>query len=104
MRLLHFEQLNPLKGITYCRVHISRLEDAGKFPRRRQLGHGRVGWLEHEIDDWLSNLPVGKLPLANGVITTLCKSCGKSVSLKRGPGRPYQYCSACRGQQLEVNP
>jgi prophage regulatory protein len=32
-----------------------RLERAGKFPARRQISAGRVGWLEREIEDWINN-------------------------------------------------
>ena len=40
----------------YSRVHIGRLEKAGKFPRRIKLGEGRNGrvvWLAHEYEVWL---------------------------------------------------
>lgn len=33
---------------------IWRLERAGKFPKRLQLGGNSTGWLEHEVDQWLS--------------------------------------------------
>jgi predicted DNA-binding transcriptional regulator AlpA len=33
----------------------------GTFPRRRQLGPGRVGFLESEVDAYLRALPVGPL-------------------------------------------
>lgn len=40
------------------RTSIYRLESEGKFPGRIQLGTGHsVGWLEHEIDEWLTNRP-----------------------------------------------
>jgi len=38
-------------------AHIDRLEKVGKFPRRCKLGThhtSRVGWVESEIDEWLS--------------------------------------------------
>ena len=31
-----------------------RLEKAGRFPRRIQLGGNSVGWFADEIDQWLS--------------------------------------------------
>jgi len=31
------------------------------FPRRRQLGPGRVGWLASELDSYILALPVGAL-------------------------------------------
>lgn len=36
--------------VTYSFAHIDRLERAGKFPKRIQLGQRRVAWLEEEID------------------------------------------------------
>ena len=57
MRMLIFQQLNAEKGIPYSRVHIQRLEDAGKFPKRVKLGDGprsRCAWSEQEIDAWLA--------------------------------------------------
>ncbi len=37
----------------YSPQHIARLEKAGLFPQRIQLGPNRVGWLEQEVLDWL---------------------------------------------------
>lgn len=34
-----------------------RWERAGSFPRRRQVGPGRVGWRESEVDAWIRALP-----------------------------------------------
>ena len=39
--------------VCYSPQHIARLEKAGKFPRRVQLGPNRVGWVETEIEDWI---------------------------------------------------
>ena len=39
--------------VGYSAMHISRLEKAGKFPKRLKLGPNRVGWLVSEIEDWL---------------------------------------------------
>jgi prophage regulatory protein len=52
-RILTYPELKSLKGIGYCRQHLRRMEDAGEFPCRIQLSPGRVGWYEHEIDEWL---------------------------------------------------
>jgi prophage regulatory protein len=41
--------------LRYSRVHIYRLERAGKFISRVQIGAGRVGYYEHEFDVWLKN-------------------------------------------------
>ena len=40
------------KRVRYSDQHLLRLEKAGKFPRRVQIGPGRVGWPEHEIEAW----------------------------------------------------
>ena len=37
---------------------ITRDEKAGKFPKRIRQGN-HVGWLEHEINEYLLNLPRG---------------------------------------------
>jgi len=57
-RLLSYSQLKPLKGISYSRQHLYRLEKAGEFPRRFQLTPGKNGrkfWWENEIDGWLKS-------------------------------------------------
>ena len=51
MRILSKRQLKEL--VLYSPQHIARLEKAGKFPKRIQLGSNRVGWLESEIHEWL---------------------------------------------------
>jgi predicted DNA-binding transcriptional regulator AlpA len=54
-RLLAYNQLNPLKGISFSRQHLYRLEKAGEFPCRFQLSPGeraRKFWWEREIDEW----------------------------------------------------
>lgn len=35
------------------RSTLYRMEKADRFPKRRQLSPGRIGWLEEEIDQWL---------------------------------------------------
>jgi prophage regulatory protein len=39
--------------VLYSPQHVARLEKAGKFPMRVQLGPNRVGWVESEVLDWL---------------------------------------------------
>lgn len=51
MRLLSKKDVRD--RVLYSPAHIARLEHAGQFPRRVQLGVGRVGWVEEEIDAWL---------------------------------------------------
>jgi prophage regulatory protein len=52
-RLLKFDELKDLKGISYTRVHLLRLEKLGKFPRRVRLSDVTVKWDEDEIDAWV---------------------------------------------------
>jgi prophage regulatory protein len=54
MRILSYDELKPLKGIPYSKVHIWRLEREGRFPRRVPLGPSRHGWPDSEIDEWIS--------------------------------------------------
>ena len=51
MRLLSKRQLKEI--VLYSPQHIARLERAGKFPKRVQIGPNRVGWVEAEVLDWL---------------------------------------------------
>jgi prophage regulatory protein len=44
--------------VKMSRTTIWREECAGRFPRRRQLSRGRVGWLASEIDAFLRSRPV----------------------------------------------
>jgi prophage regulatory protein len=39
--------------VLYSPQHVARLEAAGRFPKRVQLGQSRVGWIEQEVLDWL---------------------------------------------------
>ncbi|WP_323771762.1 helix-turn-helix transcriptional regulator [Antarctobacter sp.] len=50
MRILSKRQVKEL--VLYSPQHIARLEKAGQFPKRVQLGVNRVGWVEAEVLDW----------------------------------------------------
>ena len=50
LRLSEVQQLAP-----YSKMHIDRLEKQGRFPKRIQLGIGRVVWLQSEILAWLES-------------------------------------------------
>jgi len=50
-RFLRFPDLAAF-GITFSRMHIDRLEKAGRFPRRVHLGGNTVAWLESEVGAW----------------------------------------------------
>ena len=53
MRILSKRQVKEL--VLYSPQHIARLEKAGQFPQRVRLGPNRVGWVESEVLDWLSD-------------------------------------------------
>jgi prophage regulatory protein len=40
-------------GINFSRVHVSRLEKEGKFPKHINLAPQSIGWLEDEILAWI---------------------------------------------------
>ena len=51
MRILSKKDLRAL--VLYSPAHIDRLEKAGLFPKRVQLGPCRVGWVESEVLAWI---------------------------------------------------
>ena len=53
MRILSKRQLKEL--VLYSPQHVARLEKAGTFPQRIQLGPNRVGWVEAEVLNWLQD-------------------------------------------------
>jgi len=52
-RLVSKKELRTVCGIPYTPQHIARLEAAGKFPKRVQLGPNRVAWLLSEVSAWV---------------------------------------------------
>jgi prophage regulatory protein len=59
--------------------HVARLEAAGQFPKRVQLGPNRVGWVEDEILDWLKqridqNVRVAAVTPAMNQLQKFCKA------------------------------
>ncbi len=52
IRILSKKDLRAL--VLYSPAHIDRLEKAGLFPKRVQLGPCRVGWVESEVEAWLA--------------------------------------------------
>ena len=51
-RHLDYQALRE-RGIPWSRVHIARLEAAGKFPLHIDIGENSIAWFEDEIDDFL---------------------------------------------------
>lgn len=56
MRILSEKEVSEKVG-SYSRVSRWRWERAGLFPARVKVGLRRVGWFEHEIDEWLASRP-----------------------------------------------
>ena len=55
MKILSYDDLRTEKGVTFSKVHLWRLEKAGQFPKRVPLGAARHGWVNSEIDEWLTS-------------------------------------------------
>ncbi len=63
MRVLRASEVEQRVGLS--RTTIWRLERTGEFPSRRRLGANAVGWLEQEVEDWITSRPevsAGSLP------------------------------------------
>jgi predicted DNA-binding transcriptional regulator AlpA len=99
-RFITFADLKSLKGIAYTRQHIDRLERAGRWPQRVQLGPNRVAWWESEIDERNANLPRGPRPphevrISNGAHICAAPGCTEPVH-RAGRGHPPRYCEQHR--------
>jgi prophage regulatory protein len=65
MRILSKAQVIEKTG--YSATSLWRKEKAGDFPRRKQLGPNRIGWVEEEVNDWIVSRPRGSLPMAESL-------------------------------------
>ena len=54
-RLVDKKGLKTIYGIPYCSQHIARLEKAGDFPKRINLGPCRVAWYCSEVETWIAS-------------------------------------------------
>ena len=52
-KLVTKKELKIVFGVPYSFAHIARLEAAGQFPKRVQLGACRVAWLSDEVQAWI---------------------------------------------------
>jgi prophage regulatory protein len=52
VKFVRYEDLAGL-GIRFSRVHIDRLQKAGRFPRKVKLGANTVVYKADEIEQWL---------------------------------------------------
>ncbi len=53
--------------VPYSDVHIRRMENAGRFPRRIPLGPGRIGWRLSEVMQWIEDRTAER----DGIVTTI---------------------------------
>ena len=61
--LIRYEDLAE-KGIHFSRMHLRRLMKANRFPRHVDISANRIGWYEHEIDEWIRSLADRRQPSA----------------------------------------
>ena len=54
-QVFEYQDLKPLKGITFSRQHIRRLQKALKFPLSVSFGDNTEVFLEEEIDRWTAD-------------------------------------------------
>lgn len=52
-KLVTKKELKSVFGVPYSFAHIARLEAAGQFPKRVQLGACRVAWVAEEVQNWI---------------------------------------------------
>ena len=64
MRLIRGSEV--VKKVGLSRITVWRMEREGQFPERRRLGLGAVGWLEHEIDEWIKSRKVVEVTTSAG--------------------------------------
>ncbi len=53
LAVVYFKELAAQFNLAYSKVHLGRLEAAGKFPKRLHLTPGRATWLRSEICAWI---------------------------------------------------
>lgn len=53
MNILRIDEVTERVGLS--RATIWRREQNGEFPSRRDLGGSAVGWVESEINEWISD-------------------------------------------------
>ena len=63
MRILTRAQVRDRVSISFA--EIARRESRGDFPKRLQISPNRVGWLEDEIDDFITMLVAKRNSLAD---------------------------------------
>jgi prophage regulatory protein len=54
-RFLRYGDLKTAKGVPFSRQHLYKLMAAGLFPQAIYLGKQTKGWVEAEVDKWLTD-------------------------------------------------
>ena len=54
VRLIAYEDLRRVFGLTWSRGHTHRLEREGSFPRRVDLGRNTKLWVEAEVAEFVN--------------------------------------------------
>ena len=67
-RILDKKKTEAVTGLS--RATIWRLERSLRFPRRRLLSDGRVGWFSSEVEAWLQARPARPSPRPNRIAAT----------------------------------
>lgn len=80
MRVIPYNELKPLKGIPYSRDHLRRKCAAHEFPQPIRFSESRIGWLEHELDEWIEQ-QVAKRDSKDAALDPLLE--GKAASQAR---------------------
>lgn len=53
MKIIRFDQVQQL--VPLSRTTLWRMERERAFPRRVKIGPNSVGWLEHEVCQWIAS-------------------------------------------------
>lgn len=53
MKIIRFDQVQQL--VPLSRTTLWRMERERAFPRRVKIGPNSVGWLEHEVYQWIAS-------------------------------------------------
>jgi predicted DNA-binding transcriptional regulator AlpA len=47
-------------GISWCRVHLNRLIDEGRFPAPHRLSTNRIAWTLDDLERWKATRPLAR--------------------------------------------
>ena len=56
MQILRRREVVARAGVSYGSIY--RYEKRGEFPARRRIGPNAVGWIAHEVDEWIKSRAV----------------------------------------------